>query len=133
LGRALVSTLVGLVLFVAVEGCASSGGAARRSAPDKLLRNEIAGANASNAYELITRLRPNWLRTAGTGSIAGGVRSQLILVYIDNQRAEDLTALKSVSTAIMESAEWIDATRLPMVLSNVPAGSFSGAILIKTH
>ena len=122
------------VLVLGLFACASSStGATRRGSQDKLTRTEIMSSNVSNAYEAISRLRPNWLRATGTASIGGGVRNQLILVYIDNQRAEDMSALKTVSANIMESAEWIDASRIQTVLSSAPAGSYAGAILIKTH
>ncbi len=121
-------------LLLTAIACASSGSrSTRQSSSDKLTHTELATSNAANAYDAINRLRPNWLRVSGTASIGGGVRSQLVLVYIDNQRAEDLYALKNISTGMVESAQWIDATRMATVLSNVPPGSYSGAILIKTH
>ena len=121
-------------LIFALFACASSGtSSARRGSADKLTRAEITTSNVSNAYEAISRLRPNWFRSMGTASIGGGVRNQAILIYIDNQRAEDMNALKTVSAAIMESAEWIDASRIQTVLSSAPSGSYAGAILIKTH
>ena len=121
------------LLSLGTVACASSGGPNRHSSADKLTRNELATSNAANAYDAITRLRPNWLRPTGTASIGGGVRGQLILIYIDNQRAEDMYALKSISTGMIQSAEWIDAARVATVLNNGPAGSYSGAIIIKTH
>lgn len=125
--------LAGLLLVVSAAACASTGATTRKSSPDKLTRAEIAMSSATNGYEAISRLRPNWLRAQGTASIAGAVRSQLILLYIDNQRAEDLYALKNLSAGMIESAEWIDATRVATVLSNVPSGSYSGAIVVRTH
>ena len=132
----IVANLVRLSAIVALAACASSGGggATARTSPDKISRVEIYNSNASNAYELISRLRPNWLRPGATGSIAGGVvRNQGTLVYLNNQRLEDLNALKTISAAGIESAEWIDASRVPTVLSNVPTGAIAGAIVLKTR
>jgi len=95
---------------------------------------EVAESNASTAYELISRLRPNWLRGQPTASVAGGViRSQSILVYLNRQRLEDLNALKSISIGDIDTAEWIDAARVQTVLTDVPSGPISGAIVIRTR
>ena len=125
--RALV--LIGLI------GCASAGGTTTgRESPTRITRSEIYSSNASNAYELISRLRPDWLRAQPTGSVAGGVvRSQSILVYLNRQRLEDLNALKTISAGGIESAEWVDASRVATVLTDVPAGAIAGAIVIKTR
>ena len=125
--------LLSVLLLISTAACASAGSSKHHSSSDKLTRSELANSNTTNAYDAIARLRPNWLRPTGTASIGGGVRGQLILIYIDNQRAEDLYALKNISTGMIESAEWVDAARVATVLNNVPSGSYSGAILIKTH
>ena len=115
--------------------CASSGTGSTRpgSSPTRISRAEITTSNATNAYELISRLRPNWLRSSGTGSISGGTRSRMILVYLDGQRLEDLNALRSISISGIASAEWLDSSRAATVLREPPAGPISGAILIKTQ
>ena len=123
-------------LLAAMIACASSGAGSSgsRTSPTRITRSEIYSANASNAYELINRLRPDWLRRQPTGSVAGGVvRSQSILVYLNRQRLEDLNALKTISVGGIESAEWIDASRVQTVLSDVPSGPIAGAIVIKTR
>ncbi len=125
-----------LAATVAVTACASSGSGSSgaRSSPDRLDRSEIMKSNASNAYELINRLRPNWLRTTSPGSIGGGItRTQMILVYLDGQRLEDLNALKTISAASIQSGQWIDSARAATVLRDVPAGPIAGAILLKTQ
>ena len=83
---------------------------------------------------VISRLRPDWLRAQPTGSVSGGVvRSQSILVYLNRQRLEDLNALKTISVGGIESAEWVDASRVQTVLSEVPSGAIAGAIVIRTR
>lgn len=131
-----VSVTMALVIFTAVAGCASGGAGTSggRASPNRITRAEVEASNATNAYELISRLRPNWLREPPTGSVSGGViRSQTILVYVNRQRQEDLDALKSISITAIDSAEWVDASRVQTVLSDVPSGSYTGAILIKTR
>ena len=130
------NVIIAAMIFSAVAGCASGGAHASgsRPSPTRIARSEVDASNATNAYELISRLRPNWLREPPTASVSGGViRSQTILVYVNRQRQDDLAALKSISVADIDSAEWVDASRVQTVLSDVPSGSYSGAIVIKTR
>lgn len=124
-----------VLILATVLACASGGGTTTsRTSPTRITRYEIAGSNASNAYELISRLRPDWLRRQATASVSGGVvRSQSVLVYLDRQRLEDLNALKTISAGGIESAEWIDASRVQTVLADVPSGPIAGAIVIRTR
>jgi hypothetical protein len=123
-------------MVIGLAACASSGaaGGTARTSPDRITRSEIYSSNATNAYELINRLRPNWLRPGSTGSIGGGVvQSQAILVYLNSQQLEDLNALKTISADGLESAQWIDASRVQTVLNYVPTGPIAGAIVLKTR
>ena len=123
-------------LMIGLSACASSGGgsATARSSPDQITRAEIASSSATNAYELISRLRPNWLRTPATATVGGGViRTQAILVYLDRQRLEDVNALRTISVTGIDSAQWIDAGRAPTVLPDVPTSPIAGAIVLRTH
>jgi hypothetical protein len=125
-----------LSIVATLAACASSGtgSSSARSSPDRLTKAEISQSSASTAYELISRLRPNWLRATGAGSISGGAtRTQSILVYLDGQRLEDLNALKTISAGGIQSAEWIDNTRVATVLRDAPTGPIAGAILLKTQ
>ena len=133
--RSMTVRIARLVAVVLVAACASSGSGSTesRGSPDLITRAEIRSSNASNAYELISRLRPNWLRPTATGSISGGARSQIILVYLNGQRLEDLNALKTISAEGLKSAQWIDASRVQTVLSDVPSGAIAGAIVVKTR
>lgn len=122
--------------IIAVTACASSGSGSSspRAAPDRITRAEIVASSATNAYELISRLRPQWLRAPAVGSIGGGTpRTQAILVYLDRQRLPDLNALNSLSIGGIESAQWIDATRAPTILPDVPTTPIAGAIVLRTH
>lgn len=131
-----VMTLARYSAMIALAACASSAGGgstSARAAPDSISRAEIASSNATNAYELISRLRPQWLRAGATGSIgAGRPQNQAILVYLDRQRLQDVGALKTISVEGITSAQWIDATRAPTVLPDVPTTPIAGAIVLKT-
>lgn len=129
-----LSRFATVVALVALAACASSGtvGSIRHS-PDQVTSEEIATSSASNAYELIERLRPNWLRPPSTGSLNAGVRTRLIVVYLDGHRLGDLQSLRTLSVDGIRSMEWLDATRAATVLSEVGSDPIAGAIIIKTH
>ena len=98
------------------------------------LRDGLVVAPADGRISAIERLRPQWLRKPATGSIgAGRPQNQAILVYLDRQRLPDLAALNSLSIGGIESAQWIDATRAPTVLPDVPTTPIAGAIVLRTH
>jgi hypothetical protein len=126
---------VRLSLLAAVIACASSGGGATpRSNPDLISRNEIYNSNSSNAYELVARLRPQWLRAPATGSIGAGLPlNQAILVYLDRQRLETLDALKTISVGGIDTVQWIDAGRVQTIMGDAPSGPIAGAIVFKTR
>jgi len=120
---------------VALSACASSGttGSVRRPSSDQVTRAEIASSSATNAYELIQRLRPNWLRVPNVGSIGGGARSQVIVVYLDDQRLGDIDALRDLSAAGITSMQWLDAAKAATVLHEMGSDPIAGAIIIRTH
>lgn len=135
--------MICLASIVALTACASSGTAGSTStgaastqqrAPDLITSDEITTSGASNAYEVVTRLRPNWMRSQGTASIAGGsTTSQMIAVFMDNQRLGDITSLRMVSVSGIKSMQWLDAARAQTVLSGLGSDPISGAIVIKTR
>jgi hypothetical protein len=129
------SQIARLSLLTALIACASSGsGGSSRANPDNITRVEVRNSNASNAYELVSRLRPNWLRTPATGTISGGrIQSQSILVYLDRQHLEDLNALKTISADGIESIQWLEPSRVQTILPDVPSGPIAGAIVVKTR
>lgn len=113
--------------------CGSSqAGKGERPASDRVTRSEIVASSAANAYDLIERLRPNWLRVPSTGSLSG-IRNRIIVVYLDGQRLGDTQSLRSLSVTAIQSMQWLDATRAETVLHEVGSQPIGGAILIKTQ
>ncbi|GAC1415049.1 MAG: hypothetical protein NVSMB53_13380 [Gemmatimonadaceae bacterium] len=136
--RGALHNILGMLRFatlVAVIACASSptAGNGARHLPDQVSSGEIASSGATNAYELIQRLRPNWLRSPNIGSIGGGARSQVIVVYLDGQRLGDIDSLRNLSAVGVTSMQWLDATKAATVLHEVGSDPIAGAIIIRTH
>lgn len=135
--------MICMASVISFAGCASSGTAASsstatttttRRSPDLITSDEIATSGASSALDVVTRLRPNWMRNPGAASIAGGsTTSQMIAVFMDGQRFGDITSLRMVSASGIKSMQWLDAARAQTVLSGLGSDPISGAIVIKTR
>jgi hypothetical protein len=119
--------------FLVTAACASSGAARSSSSPDKLSRAEIESANTTSVYDVINRLRPNWLRPPGmtmTGIQNSGV--QQVTVYLDNQPLGGIETLRSITTPSVLSMEFLSPTRAANVVNNMPNGLVTAVIMIKT-
>jgi hypothetical protein len=121
----LLSTL--LLCFAVLGGCAPMPGAAGGD-PNMLTRDQIAGSNTRNAYELIEHMRPRWMmqRFDRSQRLPTG-----ILVYQNRQLLGGLDTLREIDTQGIYSIRYLDATqagRLPGAESMV----VDGAIVIAT-
>ena len=120
--------------IVTLAACASSGATAGTShQTDLITAAEISTSGTTNAWDLINRLRPNWLKQQAVGSIGGGARTQVVAVYVDGHRFGDISTLRSISSSTIRSAQWLDAARAATVLNEVGSDPIAGAIVIKTH
>jgi hypothetical protein len=118
-------------------GCASSGGSSattpmRTSSPDYVTSMEIQATQASNAYELISRLRPRWLQASSAASLSGSVRTQVIAVYLDGFRIGAKEGVRSISASGIKAMQYYDAARAATILHEVGSEPIAGAIVITT-
>lgn len=86
----------------------------QRTSPDDLSREEIFrdGEADPTAYELVQRLRPNWLRARGQFSL-GSPESAYPLVYMNDVLFGSLMTLHQIPPSQIERMEYIrsiDAT-----------------------
>ena len=126
--------VAGVMLLLAA--CASSGSrpTISESSRDKVTSIEIANTEAATTYDLVNRLRPQWLRAGGTSSIGGGsIQNMVTLVYLDGHRIGSIEALRTISASGITSMEWIPATRAAIVLTDVGSDAINGAISLKTR
>ena len=86
----------------------ASDGAGRRTSPDELLREEITrnGEADGTAYELIQRLRPNWLRARGQVSL-GSPEASYALVYMNEVLYGGLMTLHQIPPGQIERMEFV--------------------------
>jgi len=115
--------------------CASSGSTpkASESSRDNVTSMEIQATSASTAYDLVNKLRPQWLRASGVSSIGGRATGPVILVYLDGNRIGTLEALRTLSAGGIQTMQFLSATRAAVVLTDIGTDAIAGAISIKTR
>ena len=92
---------------------------------------ETAHADATNAYDAIARLRPNWLLPHGvTSGQQNGAGTEYALVYLDGQLYGDLNSLRAISAFHVGSVRYYDVTQAGARFG-IRAGS-SGVIEVTT-
>jgi len=130
---------------LSLTACASSGSSSTSnpdvaggkqsqvSSPDYVTSLEIEKTSSSNAYELISRLRPRWLAApGGAARLGGGGTTQVIAVYLDGARVGARENLASISSAGIVSMRYYDAARAATILHEVGSEPIAGAIVITT-
>jgi hypothetical protein len=74
---------------------ATSASGVRRD-PNVITEQEIVTSNGANAYEVITRARPAFLRQRGQTTVTQG-GSVYATVYVNSQQYGDVTSLRGIS------------------------------------
>ena len=117
-----------MFVFAATLACAAAAGAQNPTRnSNQIVREELQGAQAANAYELIQALRPQWLREKGHETIRtqqverpnGRGRIEVattsaepgIIVYINDSRFGDVDALHDIPVTGLGSLEFISPTK----------------------
>ena len=101
-----------LALSACLSGC-SSATQGPRGERDLITAEEVEGVAVSNAYELIERLRPLWLRSRGGRSTRLETE---IVVYLDGSMLGGIDALNGIPIEMVGSVRALDAAdagRLP--------------------
>jgi hypothetical protein len=88
----------------------------------QLSEEEIRAAQLANAYDVIGRLRPHWLRTRGQ---PGAIR-----VYYNLSPVGGITALRQISTTGLTSIQFLNG---PDALIRFGRGHEEGAILVSSR
>jgi len=88
---------LGLITIAAALGCATTSGTiGARGNSNIITEQEIAAAQVSTAYEVIQKLRPNFLHSRGATSLQSTAPATPN-VYVDGQRFGDTNALRNIS------------------------------------
>lgn len=90
--------LVHLLACAALIACASAGaksGATRNY--NVITQSEITDQSGTTAYDVISHLRPNFLKTRGRSSIQNSsVATEYAAVFLDSQYFGDLNSLRNI-------------------------------------
>jgi hypothetical protein len=110
--------------------CASSGapssGIERKS--NVISEQEIAETHASNAYEVINRARPTFLRSRGRSTISAGT-SEFASVYLDGQAYGNIGTLKNIPAQQIREIRYYSASD---AVTKFGMQSGSGVIEVRT-
>jgi len=71
-------------------------------------RDEIDVSTATNAYELVYQVRPNWLRGRGPQNLRG--TPVLPVVYVAHVRQGSVEVLRGLATNTLLELRYVDAT-----------------------
>lgn len=123
----------GLTLFALcfTLGCASTQGKSNnlRARQDLLTREEIASVDVGSVFEVVSRLRPQWLM------VRGGARSQqggetVILVYQGQNLLGGVDALRQMRPDAVRSMRYLDSATASASLPGRRDQHVAGAIVI---
>jgi hypothetical protein len=98
---------------------------------DRIEHDELQQAHGSNAYDIITSLRPAWLNRhrPGLASATGGDNMPDMIVIVDGAELGDADALKSVSPQDLYSVEFLSQ---PAMEARYGKLTRSGGIVVHT-
>ncbi len=96
-----------LLLAALLAACAPAGTGGPGRSSDLITAEEIQANPSPNAYELIRKLHPTWLRGRGVTSIQDPVAANSIVVYLDETRYGGLESLRQLSTSGIRAIRYL--------------------------
>lgn len=126
-------SIIGFVLCLMISGCGSgpapSSGLGYRNRTILTLE-EIRGSRTSesNAFELIQKMRPEYLRSRGSSSLRDATPATAV-VYVDDIRYGELDALRTMSADQVFQIQYLSASD---ATTRFGTDHLGGAILITT-
>ena len=91
-----------LLLAFVVLSCTRQTGRTVATDRDVITEEEIAATSAINAYEVVQKLRGNFLSNRGKTTILGR-SSATPMVYVDGVRYGELASLRNISATTVQS------------------------------
>lgn len=112
--------------------CASASGTkgAPRASGNVILEEEIRSVQATNAYDLIRRLRPHFLQKSGPSALRAAPGDDDIIVYIDDLRYGPTSLLRGISAISIVRIERLNASE---ATTRFGTGHPHGTIMIYTR
>lgn len=119
-----------VLTLVAALACASSGtaGTAVRRDPNLITEQEIATSAESNLYDVVSRLRPMFLKTRGRSTISSG-GSEYASVFLDGQYFGELGSLRNIVATQIHEIRYLSG---PDAVSRYGMRYGSGAVDVRS-
>ncbi len=97
-----------------------------RSNPNVLTAEDIRVVDVGNLYDVVRRLRPQWLRARGSASITSA-RATEAVVYVAGVRQGDPRTLQNINVTRVSRVEFIDSRD---ATTRFGTGHLGGAIVV---
>ena len=127
---------VALAAIALAVGCASAGVSPAKQNQNVITTEEIAQVTASNAYDLIQHLRPNYLRTRGAvrGAPASDGTNHLepvdLVVYLNDSRLGGSEQLRQITSSDIREIRYYSSSE---ATTKWGTGHSAGAIQVLTR
>lgn len=96
-----------MIAAILLGGCAAHSASESQPVDSSVITEaEIDSAHVSTAYDVIHKLRPQFLITRGKMSLDPAVPPALPRVYVDEQLYGDATTLRGISSLAIESIRY---------------------------
>lgn len=126
--RLSVVACLALGIVVAAVGCATTGSTGDDGEQqDVITRAEIMDTDVSNLYEVVSRLRPQWLQRRSR-SLS---KESEILVIRDGTVIGNVETLRELGRDGIEQLRWMDGETAAATLVGARSGFVEGAIVIE--
>lgn len=127
-----IRTGVAVVLGVLMTACASAAAGSHSSGRrDRLTRDEIMSVDVTNLYDVVNRLRPQWLEVAQRGDRSFGLQTNVV-VFQNQTYLGTVDVLRQLSPESAYELDWLDGTTASNTLPGLGSQHVAGAIVIKT-
>ena len=119
-----------VLTLAATLACASSGTAATRVQrdPNLITEQEIATSAESNVYDVVSRLRPMFLKTRGRSTINSG-GSEYASVFLDGQYFGELGSMRNIVATQIHEIRYLSG---PDAVSRYGMRYGSGAVDVRS-
>ena len=100
-----------LLALAGAIGCASGAAGTPRAPTDRNVINqaELESVASTNLYELVEKVRPNFLRSRGQSSLNSSATLEYPAVYVDGRPYGDIASLRSLVTSQVSQVRYYDA------------------------
>lgn len=127
------SYLFALAMVAAcASGPKSDRAAIRPGATDRnvISEEEIRTVPANDLYDLVSKVRPNMLRSHGQSTLGGSTASDYPVVYVDGRQYGDISSLRSLIPSQVSMVRYYDAQ---MAAGKFGSTAGSGVIDVTTR